>query len=105
MGLLQGSEVENPDAAMTRKPDDAEPFSGLAFKIMADPFVGTLTFVRIYRCSAHLLNHDQRLHACLNERNWALQERLHAVCRAACRQGFIRHAAGGFLSRQHLTIH
>ena len=47
--LLQGSEVENPDAAMTRKPDDAEPFSGLAFKIMADPFVGTLTFVRIYR--------------------------------------------------------
>ena len=48
--LLQGSEVENPDAAMTRKPDDAEPFSGLAFKIMADPFVGTLTFVRIYRC-------------------------------------------------------
>ena len=49
--LLQGSEVENPDAAMTRKPDDAEPFSGLAFKIMADPFVGTLTFVRIYRCA------------------------------------------------------
>ena len=47
--LLQGSEVENPDVAMTRKPDDAEPFSGLAFKIMADPFVGTLTFVRIYR--------------------------------------------------------
>ena len=48
--LLQGSEVQNPDAAMTRKPDDAEPFSGLAFKIMADPFVRTLTFVRIYRC-------------------------------------------------------
>ncbi|CAL5228677.1 g11850 [Coccomyxa viridis] len=45
---MKGSEVENPDAAMTRKPDDAEPFSGLAFKIMADPFVGTLTFVRIY---------------------------------------------------------
>ncbi len=52
--LLQGSEVENPDAAMTRRPDDAEPFSGLAFKIMADPFVGTLTFVRIYRCCTHL---------------------------------------------------
>ena len=52
---MQGSEVENPDAAMTRKPDDAEPFSGLAFKIMADPFVGTLTFVRIYRCALHLL--------------------------------------------------
>ena len=44
--------MENPDAAMTRTPDDAQPFSGLAFKIMADPFVGTLTFVRIYRRAA-----------------------------------------------------
>jgi elongation factor G len=33
---------------MIRKSDDAEPFSGLAFKIMTDPFVGSLTFVRIY---------------------------------------------------------
>jgi elongation factor G len=32
----------------TRKADDAEPFSALAFKIMTDPFVGTLTFARIY---------------------------------------------------------
>jgi elongation factor G len=31
-----------------RKPDDAEPFSGLAFKIMTDPFVGSITFLRIY---------------------------------------------------------
>ena len=31
-----------------RKSDDAEPFAGLAFKIMTDPFVGTLTFVRVY---------------------------------------------------------
>lgn len=58
--LMQGSEVENPDAAMTRKPDDAEPFSGLAFKIMADPFVGTLTFVRIYRCMTHLPSPSHR---------------------------------------------
>ena len=33
---------------MTRKPSDEEPFSGLAFKIMADPFVGSLTFMRVY---------------------------------------------------------
>ena len=46
---------------MTRKPDDAEPFSGLAFKIMADPFVGTLTFVRIYRCSMISSNFFLRL--------------------------------------------
>jgi elongation factor G len=32
----------------TRKPDDKEPFSALAFKIMADPFVGQLTFIRVY---------------------------------------------------------
>ena len=32
----------------SRPADDAAPFAGLAFKIMTDPFVGTLTFVRIY---------------------------------------------------------
>jgi len=31
-----------------RHTDDAAPFSGLAFKIMTDPFVGSLTFVRVY---------------------------------------------------------
>jgi elongation factor G len=40
----------NPDNGqpVTRKPDDKEPFSALAFKIMADPFVGQLTFIRVY---------------------------------------------------------
>ena len=33
---------------ITRKADDKEPFSALAFKIMADPFVGQLTFIRVY---------------------------------------------------------
>ena len=33
---------------LERKCDDNEPFAGLAFKIMTDPFVGSLTFVRIY---------------------------------------------------------
>ncbi len=36
------------DEEVTRKADDKEPFSGLAFKIMDDPFVGSITFVRIY---------------------------------------------------------
>ncbi|PJA77544.1 MAG: elongation factor G, partial [Nitrospirae bacterium CG_4_9_14_3_um_filter_53_35] len=35
-----------------RKPDDHEPFSALAFKIMTDPYVGQLTFFRVY--SGHL---------------------------------------------------
>ena len=40
----------NPDTDQpdSRPTDDAAPFSGLAFKIMNDPFVGSLTFVRIY---------------------------------------------------------
>jgi elongation factor G len=33
---------------MTRQADDAEPFSALAFKILNDPFVGNLTFFRVY---------------------------------------------------------
>ena len=32
----------------SRKPDDAQPFAALAFKIMTDPFVGQLTFFRVY---------------------------------------------------------
>lgn len=41
--------MNDPEKAMTRKPSDQEPFSGLAFKVMADQFLGTLTFVRVYR--------------------------------------------------------
>ncbi len=44
---VKGLEVDG-DKEMTRKADDNEPFSGLAFKIMTDPFVGSLTFVRVY---------------------------------------------------------
>jgi elongation factor G len=36
------------DDKVVRKTDDKEPFSALAFKIMSDPFVGSLTFIRIY---------------------------------------------------------
>ncbi len=33
---------------VVRKPDDSEPFAALAFKVMADPFVGKLTYFRVY---------------------------------------------------------
>jgi elongation factor G len=33
---------------ITRRADDSEPFSALAFKVMTDPFVGQLTFIRVY---------------------------------------------------------
>jgi elongation factor G len=38
----------NNGETIYRKADDKEPFSALAFKIMADPFVGQLTFIRVY---------------------------------------------------------
>ena len=36
------------DREVIRKADDSEPFSALAFKIMADPYVGKLTYFRVY---------------------------------------------------------
>ncbi|MEX2532922.1 MAG: elongation factor G [Nitriliruptoraceae bacterium] len=53
---------KNPknDEPMTRKVDDSEPFSALAFKVMTDPYVGTLTFARVYSgtldSGSHVLN-------------------------------------------------
>ncbi len=42
-----GTDVKKGEP-LTRKADDAEPFSALAFKIMSDPFVGKLTYLRVY---------------------------------------------------------
>jgi elongation factor G len=47
IGDTQGLKPDSDDADV-RKASDEEPFSGLAFKIMTDPFVGSLTFVRVY---------------------------------------------------------
>lgn len=47
VGAVKGTNVAG-DVEMTRNPDEKEPLSALAFKIMNDPFVGSLTFVRIY---------------------------------------------------------
>ena len=45
---MQGFDVDDRDITIIRKPDDNEPVSALAFKVMNDPFVGSLTFARIY---------------------------------------------------------
>ncbi|MGB2220429.1 MAG: elongation factor G [Henriciella sp.] len=45
-GFKPGDETETRD--IVRSADDGQPFAGLAFKIMNDPFVGSLTFIRIY---------------------------------------------------------
>jgi elongation factor G len=55
----KGVDPDHPENKLERKPADNEPFSGLAFKIMADSFVGQLVFVRVY--SGHLKTGDSVL--------------------------------------------
>ena len=45
---IKGTDIDDETIEMERHADDAEPFSALAFKIATDPFVGTLTFARVY---------------------------------------------------------
>jgi elongation factor G len=45
---IVGHKVGDPEVEIDRQPSEAEPFSALAFKIMSDPHLGKLTFVRIY---------------------------------------------------------
>ncbi len=57
----EGHDPDHLEKKLTRRPADDEAFSGLAFKIMADSFVGQLTFVRVY--SGHLKTGDTILNA------------------------------------------
>ncbi len=45
---VQGTDIDDPEKVIERKSSDAEPFSALVFKIMTDPFVGQLAFIRVY---------------------------------------------------------
>ena len=45
---VTGTDPDDEEKKLSRKADDAEKFSALAFKLMTDPFVGQLTFVRVY---------------------------------------------------------
>jgi len=47
-GEIVGHNPDKEDETVVRKADLNEPVSAIAFKIMTDPFVGTLTFVRVY---------------------------------------------------------
>ena len=43
-----GTDPNNEDIKIEKRPDDNEPFAALAFKVATDPFVGTLTYLRAY---------------------------------------------------------
>ena len=45
---VKGTDVDDESKELTRESSDKAPFSSLAFKIMTDPFVGALTFFRVY---------------------------------------------------------
>ena len=45
---IEGEDPRNAEKKLKRKADDDEPFAALAFKIINDPFVGQLTFMRVY---------------------------------------------------------
>ncbi|WP_116947013.1 elongation factor G [Jiangella endophytica] len=48
VGAVEGHAVDNEEEILTREPAEDAPLSSLAFKIMADPHLGKLTFVRVY---------------------------------------------------------
>jgi elongation factor G len=57
---VEGHLPEKEDQHVERAPEDTEPFSSLAFKIMSDPYVGRLTYLRVYsgvlRSGSHVIN-------------------------------------------------
>ena len=48
VAAIEGTDPDDEEKKLTRKADDSEKFAALAFKLMTDPFVGQLTFVRVY---------------------------------------------------------
>ena len=57
---VEGTAVDDKNVVLHREADDNAPFSGLAFKIMADPFIGKLAFFRVYsgtiKAGSYVLN-------------------------------------------------
>ena len=47
-GATKGTDIKNDELEVTREVSDDAPFAALAFKVMTDPFVGRLTFFRVY---------------------------------------------------------
>ena len=85
MGFSPDDESEERNIA--RHADDDEPFSGLAFKIMNDPFVGSLTFTRIY--SGVIKKGDQMLNSTKGKRERVgRMMMMHAINREEIEEAF-----------------
>ena len=62
-GIVPGTEVDDPEKTISRRPSTKRPFSALAFKIINDPYVGQQTFIRVYsgeaKAGSYVLNSTQ----------------------------------------------
>ncbi len=45
---VRGHDIKDNDVIISREVDDKEPFSAIVFKVMSDPFVGKLSYIRVY---------------------------------------------------------
>ena len=54
---VEGHDPKNTEEALTREANDKEPFCALVFKLMSDPYVGKLSYLRVY--SGHMKTGDQ----------------------------------------------
>jgi len=54
---VEGHNPKNTEETITREANDKEPFCGLVFKLMSDPYVGKLSYLRVY--SGHMKTGDQ----------------------------------------------
>ena len=61
VGAVTGIDPKDEEKKLTREPKDDAPVSALAFKVATDPYVGSLTFVRVY--SGTIKSGDQLLNA------------------------------------------
>ncbi len=85
MGFKPGDDTETRN--IPRRADDSMPFSGLAFKIMNDPFVGSLTFTRIY--SGQLKKGDAMLNSTKgNKERVGRMMMMHAINREEIDEAF-----------------
>jgi len=85
MGFAPGDETETRN--ISRSADDDQPYSALAFKIMNDPFVGSLTFTRIY--SGQLKKGDQMMNSTKGKRERVgRMMMMHAINREEIEEAF-----------------
>ncbi len=82
---VKGVDVDDHDKTITRKTDFGAPFSALAFKIVTDPFVGQLTYFRVYSGSVNAGSHVNNPAKDKNERIGRLL-RMHANQREDIRE-------------------